>query len=182
MKKWIEKALELCFSQASELDVTTLNPRQDVRDMCRADRCRAYGKNWTCPPFCGSLEQCREKIAKYDRGILLQTVGKTQKRIDTRAYKRAEQLHLEQFHRFAEEVRKEMPEALCLGSGGCRICPECAWPDPCRFPERACSSMESYGLLVSRVCSENGLAYHHGDFTVTYTSCVLFSGFSQTDD
>ena len=25
--------------------------------MCAADKCRSYGRNWCCPPHCGSLEE-----------------------------------------------------------------------------------------------------------------------------
>lgn len=174
MNEWIEKALELGFSQAAPLDIGTLVPRLDVREMCAADKCGAYGKNWTCPPHCGTLEDCTQRIRSYHRGVLLQTVGTLEKTIDTKAYRRTEQRHLEQFHRFSAEIRNTYPKALCLGSGGCRICKTCAYPNPCRFPETACSSMEGYGLFVTQVCRDNGLAYHHGDRTVTYTACVLF--------
>ena len=30
------------------------------------------------------------------------------------------------------------------------------------------------GLFVTQVCKYNGLAYYHGERTVTYTACVLF--------
>ena len=171
---WVKKALALGFACAAPLDIATLQPRQDVRDMCAADKCGAYGKNWTCPPHCGTLEDCTARIQSYRRGILLQTVGQMEKAIDTKAYRRAEEKHLALFHRFAQQLRTQHPEALCLGAGGCRICPECAYPEPCRFPEKACSSMEGYGLFVTQVCRDNGCQYYHGEKTVTYTACVLF--------
>lgn len=174
MNEWIGKALELGFSHAAALDTATLTPRRDVRDMCAADQCGAYGKNWTCPPHCGTLEECAEKIQNYHRGILLQTVGTMEKTIDTKAYRRTEQRHMELFYRFAEELRAVYPEALCLGAGGCRICKTCAYPQACRFPDKACASMEGYGLFVTQICRDNGLAYHYGERTVTYTACVLF--------
>ena len=79
-------------------------------------------------------------------GILLQTVGALEKTIDTKGYRQAEQRHLRQFHAFAERIQEVYPDALCLGAGGCRICRKCAYPDPCRFPEKACPSMEGYGI------------------------------------
>lgn len=173
MEYWIQRALELGFSHAFPLNVATLIPRPDVRSMCAADKCRAYGKNWTCPPHCGSLEECVAEIRRYSRGILLQTTGITTKAIDTKAYRRTEEKHLELFHRLAAEIKTAHPDALCLGSGGCRICQKCAYPDPCRFPERACSSMEGYGLFVTQVCRDNNAPYHHGDNTITYTACIL---------
>lgn len=171
---WCQKAIALGFSKAVPLDTDTLLPRQDIRDMCAADKCKAYGKNWTCPPHCGTLAECSARIHRYSHGILLQTIGITEKIIDTKAYRRTEALHLEQFYAFCQQIRKIYPEALCLGSGGCRICKECAYPDPCRFPEKACSSMEGFGLFVSHVCRDNHCEYYHGEKTVTYTSCVLF--------
>ena len=174
MEKWIELALELGFDYAAPLDPATLTPRQDVREMCAADKCRAYGKNWTCPPYCGTLEECQAKMQSFSRGILLQTVGTMEKTIDTKTYRRTEQRHLEQFAQLSQLLRREYPQTLCLGSGGCRVCGSCAWPEDCRFPEKAYSSMEGYGLFVTQVCRDNGLKYHHGEKTVTYTACILF--------
>ena len=174
MEKLIALALSLGFDCAAALDPATLVPRQDVREMCAADKCRAYGKNWTCPPYCGTLEECQAKMQSFSRGILLQTVGTMEKAIDTKAYRRTEQRHLEQFQQLSQLLRREYPQALCLGSGGCRVCNICAWPEDCRFPEKACSSMEGYGLFVTQVCRDNGLKYHHGEKSVTYTACILY--------
>ena len=49
MEQWIQAALESGFSEAASLDVSTLKPMPAVRDMCAADKCKAYGHNWTCP-------------------------------------------------------------------------------------------------------------------------------------
>ena len=171
---WISKALALGFTVAAPLNTATLTPRQDVRDMCSEDKCGAYSKNWTCPPHCGTLATCQARIHSYRRGILLQTVGQMEKTIDTKAYRRTEQQHLSQFHALAAQLRTTYPHALCLGSGGCRICARCAYPDSCRFPEEAYPSMEGYGLFVTQVCRDNGCQYYHGEKTITYTACILF--------
>ena len=171
---WMDRAISMGFSEAAPLDPTTLIPRSDVRAMCAENRCGAYKKNWTCPPHCGTLDECGEKLKHYSRGIVMQTVGVLEKTIDTRGYRRAEERHLEAFHQFSQAIRDTYPQALCLGSGGCRICKQCAYPAPCRFPEKAHPSMEGYGLFVTQVCKDNGLAYYRGERTVTYTACVLF--------
>ena len=173
-QKWIAKALSLGFTEAASLNVDTLSPREDVRAMCAENKCGAYGRNWTCPPHCGSLEACTARIHSYRRGILVQTVGHLEKSIDTKGYLRTEQQHIASFHQLADKIKQEHPHALCLGSGGCRICSSCAWPESCRFPQKAYPSMEGYGLFVTQVCRDNGLPYHHGQRTVTYTACILF--------
>ena len=167
-------ARECGFSEAAYVDVSGLSVNEMVRSACAADKCHAYGKNWTCPPYIGTLDQCLERIHSYKRGILLQTVGKLEKAIDTKGYVRVEGEHLEAFHKFVEKVRERDPDALCLGSGGCRICKQCACPEPCRFPEKACSSMEGYGLFVTQVCRDNDLKYYYGEKTICYCAMVLF--------
>ena len=173
-EKWIALAKELGFSDAAALDMATLRPMAAVRDMCAEGRCRAYGKSWTCPPACGTLEECAARMAGYRYGVLVQTVGRLDRAIDTRGYARTEERHKGLFEAFAEAVRREYPEALCLSAGTCRICSPCAYPEPCRFPERALSSMEAYGLFVTQVCKDNGIPYYHGEKTIAYFACVLF--------
>lgn len=174
MENWIALAKEYGFSEAAPLRVETLQPREMVRDACAADKCGAYDHNWTCPPACGTLEECAQRMAGYQNGILLQTVGQLQKSIDSKAYAETGERHMRQFYAFCEKFRETYPEALCLGAGGCRICKTCAYPEPCRFPEKAMSSMEGYGLFVTQVCRDNDVPYYYGPRTITYTACVLF--------
>jgi hypothetical protein len=63
-----------------------------------------------------------------------------------------------------------------MGSGGCGMqCAKCTYPDqPCRFPDKAFTSMEAYGLLVTDVCKSADTPYYYGRNTVTFTGCVLF--------
>ncbi|MBQ1285744.1 MAG: DUF2284 domain-containing protein, partial [Lachnospiraceae bacterium] len=59
---------------------------------------------------------------------------------------------------------------------GCNRCKECTYPDaPCRFPEKAVSSMESYGLYVSDVCKKNNVAYNYGPEKMCYSGCFLYN-------
>ena len=172
--RWLEEAKKLGFDVAVELDAQQLVAREDVRAMCVEDKCGAYNKNWTCPPAIGSVEKCQQQMRRYKQGILLQTVGQMTKAIDSKCYRATEQRHMKNFYALAEAIRKVHPDALCLGAGGCRVCRQCSYPEPCRFPGKAVSSMEGYGLFVTQVCRDAGIPYHHGDRTITYTACVLF--------
>ena len=173
-EQWARRAKEAGFDAAAMIDPKALDAREDIRSMCAADKCKAYHKNWTCPPLCGTVDQCREKMHTYRNGILLQSIGYMTKPIDSRCYRETERRHMKNFYAFAEEIRKEYPDALCLGAGGCRICKQCAWPEPCRFPEKAMSSMEGYGLFVTQVCRDAGIPYYYGEKTITYSACILF--------
>ncbi len=162
------------FSQAALLDCRTIELKPEVRQMCEANTCHMYGKCWSCPPGCGSLETCREKIAGYRYGVLVQTTGQLEDDLDGETMMETEALHKEHFYAFERFLRKQYPDMLAIGAGCCTKCAKCTYPDePCRFPKEAFSSMEAYGMVVTQICQANGLAYYYGPCTITYTSCYL---------
>ena len=57
-------ARENGFSRWGELNMDALVPLDAVREMCAADRCGCYGRNWACPPefpvcVCGKKPRVR---------------------------------------------------------------------------------------------------------------------------
>jgi len=170
----VERALEFGFSHAGGLDAATLNPRQEVRDMCAVDRCRSYGKSWMCPPACPGLEENKALLARYKTGILVQTTGTPEDDFDLEGMYEIGREQTRRFHAFYGELRKEYPGLLALGSGVCHLCKSCAYPDaPCRRPGDAVPSMEAFGLVVSDTCRDNGVKYNYGPGTMTFTGCYL---------
>ena len=80
MNELIALAKELGFTEAASLDPRILEPRAEVRAMCAADKCHAYGKNWTCPPECGDLALCTARIRSCTQRILLRAFAPWQTR------------------------------------------------------------------------------------------------------
>ncbi|MBQ3575576.1 MAG: DUF2284 domain-containing protein [Clostridia bacterium] len=170
-----EVGLKYGFTHVANLDVSTIQLQDAVRDMCSANQCGKYGKNWSCPPGCGSLDECRSRVSQYTDGILVQTVGELDDPFDFEGMMAAEALHKENFMRMYDELRAEYPNMLPLGVGCCTRCKECTYPDaPCRLPDERISSMESYGMMVMQVCKDNGIGYYYGSDKVSYSSCFLF--------
>ena len=166
-----EAALATGFTHTAPLDPSTIELKEAVRQMCAA--CSRYDKCWSCPPACGSLEQCRQRIGKFSQGILVQTVGQLEDEFDGEGMMETEATHKENFHRLLETLNRG--DLLPLGAGCCTVCKTCSYPDaPCRFPERMVSSMEAYGMEVAQVCRANNMPYYHGPNTIAYTSCLLF--------
>ena len=173
---WIKLAEDIGFEGVCSLNMESLRVLPEVREMCAADRCKAYGTRWTCPPGCGTPEQCQVRMERYGSGILVQTVRTLEDDFDIEGMGEAQKLHGERFARLARQVRALSPDCLPLGAGTCTRCASCTYPDlPCRFPAEQLSSMEAYGLLVSDVCKKSGLPYYHGPGTVTFTACILLT-------
>ena len=167
-------ALEAGFTHAAPLDAATIQLRDEVRAMCASNSCRAYGRNWSCPPACGEIDALRSIIARYRTGLLVQSVGALEDEFDGEAMLETEAAHKRRFSALHERLTRDWPGLLALGAGTCTLCAKCTYPDaPCRFPEKRVSSMESYGILVLEVCKANGLGYYYGPQFIAYTSCFL---------
>ena len=148
----INKARENGFTEAGPLDVTTLELLPEVRDMCASGRCQVYGKNWACPPACGTLEEMRAKVGKYSRGLLVQTVGQLEDSMDWDNIQLTARNHEENFKKFWEVLDREYPGLMAMGAGTCSRCKPCTYPEgkPCRFPDKLMHSMEASGCLSAR--------------------------------
>ncbi len=120
------------------------------------------------------MEECEKRVRRYHRGILVQTVGELEDSMDGEGMIETENAHKEHFFQLEEKLRTYYPQMLPIGSGACTRCTSCTYPDaPCRFPDKTFASMEAYGMLVTQVCQDNGLAYYYGPCTIAYTSCFL---------
>ena len=162
------------FKLMAFADAATIELKQEVRDMCAQNTCGKYGSNWACPPGCGELDECREKVSKYTWGIIVQTSGQMEDSFDFETVAEIAAEHDENFLKILEPMREAFPGMLPLGAGTCTICAKCAYPDkPCRFPDKRVSSVEAYGMVVNEFAVKNGLKYNYGPNTMTYTSCCL---------
>jgi predicted metal-binding protein len=173
--KLTELALKCGFTSARLFDPLKIKVYSEVRDACVEDKCGSYGKNWACPPACGTLEDCEDRIRGCKSGLIMQTTGVLTDEFDWDGMLRIGEEHTEHIAAFSGEALAEYPYSLVLGAGPCRVCPSCAYPyAPCRFPKQMTCSMEAYGMLVSEVCAGGGLPYFYGRGTLTYVACFLY--------
>ena len=173
-EKLAAMAKESGFTHCAPLDISTLEFMQDERDMCNAKQCDKYNTSWSCPPACASLEEMRERVVSYSGGVLVQTVGELEDSYDWEGIMDAGARHKENFKRMWDALEKENSSLLAMGAGACKLCGKCTYPDePCRFPDRMAASMEACGLFVSKVCTDNNLAYNYGQDHIAFTSCYL---------
>jgi len=169
-----ETAKECGFTNYAELEISTLEFLQEIRDMCNPKQCRNYNNSWSCPPACASLDEMRERVKTYTTGILVQTVGELEDSMDWDSIMETGARHKENFGKMRITLNEKHPLLLAMGAGACKICETCTYPDnPCRFPERMEVSMEACGLFVSKVCKDNNLEYNYGPDTIAFTSCFL---------
>ena len=170
----IEKATELGLNKHGFFDPQVLPLREDVLAMCEQNICGQYGKNWTCPPGNGRLEDWREKIKEYRAGMIFQRVCQLEDSFDWEGMMDGEKVIKEAFTELKRLNPTEDEKLLFLAVGGCTLCEVCLYPDaPCIMPDLAMPSVESLGILVSELCTLAGIPYYNGQDTITYTGAVL---------
>ena len=175
IEKVMQAARDHEFECVGYAPTSKLVVRPEVRDMCAADKCHSYDRNWTCPPACGDIEFFQDEIDKRDHCVVFQSVGQMEDDFDLDVMFDTAEDHKDRIPDFIKEVREYVDDPLFLLMGACTICDECAYPDePCRFPDLAMPSMEAAGLVVSDVCKAADIPYNHGPQTIAYSSCVLF--------
>lgn len=173
-----EKAMQLAeeagFSHWGIFEVSKLRFLPEVRAMCEAGKCHLYNKSWACPPACGTIEESAARASAYEWGILLQSTGQMEDDFDVDVMLSTEVDQKKRLNKYVGLIDKT-EDFFPMAAGGCTICDSCTYPDePCRFPEKAITSMEAYGLVVAEVCKLADTPYYYGPCTMTYTSCVLF--------
>jgi predicted metal-binding protein len=179
----LEKLAADCgFSRTGRLNPASILVRHEVREACASDKCHAYGKSWSCPPACGTLEECEKRLAGFRFGLILQTTGNLEDQFDFESMTLIGKDHNAHLFDFQEKLASFFPGAkswLLLGSGCCKICEQCAYPESlCNYPEKMIVPVEAMGIVVSDLCAATDILYYYGPGTLTYTGCVLFRGTS----
>ena len=100
IKKLEQMGMEQGFSHVAPLDCDTIELKPEVRQMCASDTCHKYNKCWSCPPGCGTLEECEAKVRRYKYGIIVQTVGELEDALDGEGMMETEARHKEYFVEF----------------------------------------------------------------------------------
>lgn len=114
-------ALREGFTAAGELNLKAVVFMPEVRDMCRADKCSAYGRNWRCPPACGSIEEATERAKKYSFGMLVQTVGKMEDDFDFETIEETSKKHAASFISMMRILKGKYDDILAMGAGTCAL-------------------------------------------------------------
>ena len=167
--------LSLGAFRVGAVAVEDISFEPEFRKLCESNACGMYGRSWMCPPLIGAVDDLIAQAKTYRTAIVYQTVDELEDSYDFEGMMAAG----ERINKLSQTLRRRLRElgttGLFLGAGGCRICKRCARLDrqPCRFPEEAMSSLEAYGIDVSRLARSAGMKYINGVDTVTYFGAVF---------
>ena len=130
-----------------------------------------------CPPDIGDIDELISQVKSYKRGLLYQSIFTLEDSFDFEGMQEGGREQSRRSRLLDDALRSEGYEGyLHLSKGGCGVCSPCAKVkgEPCRFPDRALSSLEGYGINVSSTVKSTSMKYINGVNTVTYFGIILF--------
>ena len=172
-----EEVLRLGAYRAEFIETERIEADASFRKLCESNACGNYGKCWMCPPDAGDIDALMNEAQSYQKALVYQTVGKLEDSYDFEGMMEAARLHNELSRALAKWFATlPFAKKLHLGAGGCHMCGVCAkrTNEPCRHPELAMPSLETYGIDVSELAASSGMKYINGQNTVTYFGALLF--------
>lgn len=173
-----QKALELGASRCGVTAVKEVTFDPGLRKNCEMNYCGSYGKNYMCPPDAGEIHQLIQQAQTYDHLLLFQTISPLEDSFDLEGMMEASERHGKLVDGISDylEALPDSPRYMILGAGGCHLCQPCGkvTGDPCRHPDKAHASLETYGIYVAKLAEQCGMHYINGQNTVTYFGAVLF--------
>lgn len=146
---------------------------EKVRHICQTE-CERYGKSWSCPPAVGEVADCRRRCLEYPNVLVFTTMAEVSDASILSETLATRSQHEAVTRGICEELHKRGANCLALSSESCQICEECAYPDTCRFPEKAIPCVESYGILVTEIAEKCGIDFYYDNQTVTWFGLILF--------
>ncbi len=172
-----EKIISLGAFKAGFVHVKVISVLEEFRKYCEQNTCGKYGKSYMCPPDVGDIHDLMSKLKGFEMAFVYQTVSKLEDSYDFEGMTEAGLKTNKMAQNFTKWLKNNgYTDFLHLGSGGCKVCETCGKVDniPCRFPDKAMASLETYGVNVSELAQLAGMKYINGKDTVTYFCAVFF--------
>ena len=171
-----EESCGVCAHEYAEFPVSSLVFSPELLKSCETNVCGHYNSSWTCPPAAETLEKQRETILSYKNAFVFTTKHDLEDSFDYETMTLGKDQHTLLTLEFRNRLGKAYP---IYGAGSCPSCKDenrknnCAFPEPCPFPEKKIGSIEAAGINVTELSKAAGLAYNNGPNTVTYFSMML---------
>ena len=169
--KEFERALKGRVFEYAVISTRDIAFSPELLKACESNTCGNYNKSWTCPPAVEQPEKQKEKILSFANAFVFTTKFDLEDTFDYEGMQEALAYHSRLTNEMHEKFGKSNP---VYGAGACKLCEICAWPEPCRFPEKTYLAVEAAGINVTELSKAAKINYNNGQNTVTYFSMILF--------
>lgn len=173
---YIHGALEAGFDYAAVMETKDMVFDSSLRRYCEENLCGNYGKNYGCPPDCGTPGQMKKKVGVYRYALVLQSMYTVTDYHDHEQIKRTKHIHNQMSKNFIKTLEDSGTRGLTMLAGPCSGCADCLKISglPCSRPEARTSCLSAYCVNVSAMAEHCHIPYWCEDGKVAYFSVWLF--------
>ncbi len=171
----LKLAEEAGIDKAVIVDADDLVFTYDFRKYCEMNNCGNYGKNYGCPPDCGTPEEMEKKARRYRKALVLQTIQPVKDITDGQETGPLKKKHNEVVRAFMDQLAALGIGGMPIMAGPCSACKTCAKTEgqPCRFPERMASCLSAYGINVAKLCETCQIPWDYGAHKVAFFAIYM---------
>ena len=138
--------------------------------------CHHYNSTWACPPAVGTVEECRERVLKFDYLQLFSEAYYLPDASDWDSMKPAVIDFKRDVTRLNSLLDPTKNGMQILSNDSCELCKQCTYPDaPCRNPGKLHHSIEGYGFYISELARQAGIPYYNGKDMITLFGAILYN-------
>ena len=157
-------AQEVGFSPAF-CDTADIPVDHSFRRYCEENLCGQYGKNYGCPPYCGTPEAMEARLRIPGRALVLQSAWAISDYTDHAAIAQAKIAHNAASYALLQKLTAAGVRGFMVGCSGCTACPECTLQHgaPCARPKQHYACMSAYCVHVLDLATRCSLRYDCAD-------------------
>ena len=178
VKEFKQLSAEYGFTDVGFFDPRKMSFSAEFRQCCEDNLCGQYGANYSCPPYCGTVEEMRAKTLPFTHGALLKTECEVDDAMDETATKPIKKDHSMRSKMLIRELKKRGFDRpyLAMLAGCCSICDKCLMPSgkPCPFPDERTSCLSAYCLNVAELADTAGMSLSWDIGQVSFFSVFLW--------
>lgn len=174
----LKLAAEAGFAMAEVIDADQVVMVPEYRKFCEENRCGNYGKNYGCPPACGSVQDMMDRVRGCRRAIVFQSKTPVKDITDGAETKLIKKMHTRMTLKAMELLEKN---GMCMDgfpimAGPCNLCDVCKMPEgkPCPHENLRFSCLSAYCVDAAKLAEACGMELKWNGEEVSFFSLYVF--------
>ena len=117
-------ALDAGFVNAAKIETSELVFVEEYRKFCEKNDCGNFGKNYACPPSCGTPQEMKEKVLKYNNAFVFQSQSVVKNLYDNAEVAQVKKAHVKRMRDLLPILKESgLPKkGLSIMCGPCTLC------------------------------------------------------------
>ena len=150
---------------------------EGFRAICADNTCGNYNANYSCPPYCGTPEQMKDKALSFNKALVVQTRWPVWDNMNMQEVKPKKRQHNVLSMKIIGILKNLGLDVDAMMAGPCSQCEKgCLMTagKPCVMDYKIYSCASAYCLNVAQLCETTGMEYFADNNHVQFFSIFLF--------